>query len=264
MPDLTHKEAESVVPPSVRAGCSEFAPRFSIVVPIHNEEGFLEGAITELVEELEARNIDYEIMLAENGSTDRTFEIADRIAGGSPRIRAISIPSADYGLAMKTGMLKSRGEFIVNFDVDFYDVGFMLEAGRLLASTDLGIVVGSKIMAGAIDRRSPARHAVSLGFTVALRLVFDPAMDDTHGMKVLRREVVREYGPQTIKTRDLFDTELIIRARRAKVGVAALPVTCIEKRKPRSSIVRRIPRTIRGLAGLRMTLWKEKGSGIRT
>jgi len=124
-----------------------------------------------------------------------------------------------------------------------------------------GIVVGSKLVAGADDRRSPARHFISLGFTTILRVLFDRHMDDTHGMKVLRREIVARYAPQTILTTDLFDTELIVRARRDGVVVKALPVTVEEKRKARSSIVRRIPRTIRGLLRLRMALWKEGSPG---
>lgn len=123
------------------------------------------------------------------------------------------------------------------------------------------IVVGSKLVAGAEDRRSPVRHFISLGFTTILRVLFDRRMDDTHGMKVLRREVVARYAPQTIMTTDLFDTELIIRARRGGVDVSALPVTVEEKRKPRSSIARRIPRTIRNLITLRLVLWKEGRSG---
>jgi len=138
----------------------------------------------------------------------------------------------------------------------------MLKAGEsLAASGGPGIVVGSKLMRGAEDRRSAARHLVSLGFTTILRVLFDRRMDDTHGMKVLRREVVARYAPQTVMTRDLFDTELIIRARRGGVAVTPLPVTVEEKRKPRSSIVRRIPRTIKGLIRLRIVLWKEGSPG---
>jgi len=124
-----------------------------------------------------------------------------------------------------------------------------------------GIVVGSKLVEGADDRRSAARHLISLGFTTILRVLFDRRMDDTHGMKVLKREVVQRFAPRTVRTTDLFDTELIIRARREGVVVRALPVTVEEKRKPRSSIVRRIPRTIWGLMDLRMVLWREGRPG---
>jgi glycosyltransferase involved in cell wall biosynthesis len=263
-------------------------PRYSIVIPIHNEAECLEEEVSGLVRELEARKVDYELLLAENGSSDDTPALAEALAAGNPRIQALRLPVPDYGAAMKTGMLTGRGDFIVNFDIDFHDVDFMLQAGVVLeeagapsgsvsagaaisgdgagadavASSGVpGIVVGSKLMEGAEDRRSFARHFVSIGFTTILRVLFDRQIDDTHGMKVLRREVVQRYAPHTVMTRDLFDTELIIRARRGGVVVTPLPVTVEEKRKPRSSIVRRIPRTIKGLIRLRVVLWKEGRAG---
>lgn len=232
-------------------------PRYSIVIPIHNEAECLEAEVKELVSELDARAVAFELLLAENGSSDATPELAAALAAADPRIKVLRSPVPDYGYAMRMGMLAGQGDWVANFDIDFHDVPFLLAAGELLAG-GAGIVVGSKLMEGAQDRRSFARHLVSYGFTTLLRLLFDRRMDDTHGMKVLRREVVQEYAPRTVMTRDLFDTELIIRARRGGVVVKALPVTVEEKRKPRSSIVRRIPRTLRGLLKLRMLLWKER------
>ena len=234
-------------------------PRYSIVIPIHNEAECLEGEVASLVGELDARSVDYELLLAENGSTDQTPAIADRLAAHCPRVRALHLSAPDYGLAMKTGMLTARGDYVVNFDIDFHDVDFLLNAGSLLDSC--GVVVGSKLMPGSEDKRSGARHMVSLGFTTILRLLFDPRMDDTHGMKALRHEVVQRFAPRTVMSRDIWDTELIIRARRGGIVVKALPVTVEEKRKPRSSIVRRIPRTIKGLLRLRLVLWREGKAG---
>ncbi len=265
------------------------APLYSIVIPIHNEAECLADEVAELVGGLEARAVDYELILAENGSSDDTPAIADALAAANPRIRALRCPVPDYGAAMKAGMLAGKGDLIVNFDIDFHDVDFMLKAGEVLTgggpgggagalgaaggaaaaaesaaistAAAPGIVVGSKLIAGADDRRSAARHFISLGFTTILRVLFDRRMDDTHGMKVLRRDVVQRFAPRTVRTTDLFDTELIIRARREGVTVRALPVTVEEKRKPRSSIVRRIPRTIRGLVDLRIVLWREGNPG---
>ncbi|MBN1320254.1 MAG: glycosyltransferase family 2 protein [Thermoleophilia bacterium] len=257
------------------------APLYSIVIPIHNEAECLADEVDGLVGEMEARGVDYELLLAENGSSDATPAIADALAAANPRVRALRLPAPDYGAAMKAGMLAGRGDLIVNFDIDYHDVDFILKAGDVLAGVAVGrgaagatgapaaeqagaapgIVVGSKLVEGADDRRSPVRHFISLGFTTILRVLFDRHMDDTHGMKVLRREVVARYAPLTIMTTDLFDTELIIRARRGGVAVRALPVTVEEKRKPRSSIARRIPRTIRNLIRLRLVLWKEGRAG---
>jgi glycosyltransferase involved in cell wall biosynthesis len=234
-----------------------FVPRFSIVIPIHNESDVLVDEVFTLVAELERRAIDYEVLLVENGSSDDTLALAQRLAAANPRIQAFHVDTPDYGAAMKTGMLRARGDVVVNFDIDYQDVGFMLEAGELLDSGRAAIVVGSKLMEGSHDKRSPLRRFVSLGFTTILRVLFDRRMDDTHGIKALRRDIVKRYAPRTIMGKDIFDTELIIRARRAGEVVMALPVTCEEKRKARSSIARRIPRTMKGLMRLRYVLWKE-------
>jgi glycosyltransferase involved in cell wall biosynthesis len=246
--------------PDLLGGPLDPTPRYSVVIPVHNEAECLDSEVAELVDELDAEGVDYELILAENGSVDRTPDMCHALADDNPRIQALRVPIPDYGYAMKTGMLAGRGDFIVNFDIDFHDVPFMLAAGDLLEK-GAGIVVGSKLMEGAEDKRSPIRHFISYGFTTILRILFDPRMDDTHGMKVLRREVVQKYAPQTVMRQDIFDTELIIRARRGGVKVAAIPVTVEEKRKARSSIVRRIPRTIRALLRLRIILWKEKNAG---
>jgi glycosyltransferase involved in cell wall biosynthesis len=246
--------------PDLIGGPLDPTPRYSVVIPVHNEAECLDSEVAELVGELDVKGVDYELILAENGSVDRTPDMCHVLADDNPRVRALRVPIPDYGYAMKTGMLAGRGDFIVNFDIDFHDVPFMLAAGDLLDG-GAGIVVGSKLMEGADDKRSPIRHFISYGFTTILRILFDPRMDDTHGMKVLRREVVQKYAPQTVMRQDIFDTELIIRARRGGVKVAAIPVTVEEKRKARSSIVRRIPRTIRALLRLRIILWKEKNAG---
>ena len=246
--------------PDLIGGPLDPTPRYSVVIPIHNEAECLDAEVADLVGEMDARGVNYELILAENGSVDETPDMCHALAEANPRIQVLRVAIADYGYAMKTGMLAGRGDFIVNFDIDFHDVRFMLAAGDLLQK-GAGIVVGSKLMEGAQDKRSPIRHFISMGFTTILRVLFDPHMDDTHGMKALRREVVQKYAPQTVMRQDIFDTELIIRARSGGVRVAAIPVTVEEKRKARSSIVRRIPRTMRALLRLRIILWKEKNAG---
>ena len=236
------------------------APRYSVVIPIHNEADCLDAEVAELVAEMEARGVDYELLLAENGSVDETPDMCRCAGGQNPRIQALRVPIPDYGYAMKTGMLAGRGDFIVNFDIDFHDVPFMLAAGDLLADGGRDRC-GQQADGGRGGQAlaDPPLHLLWVHHHP--RVLFDPRMDDTHGMKALRREVVQKYAPQTVMRQDIFDTELIIRARRGGVKVAAIPVTVEEKRKARSSIVRRIPRTMRALLRLRIILWKERNAG---
>lgn len=235
------------------------APRFSIVIPIHNEADCLESEVAELLGEVEARGLEYELILAENGSTDATVEVAKRLAADNPHIRPLHLPIPDYGAAMRAGFGMAEGQAVVNFDIDFYDVDFMERAAHYL--DEYGIVVGSKLIFGSEDRRSWFRRRVSWVFTAFLRILFDRKIDDTHGMKVVRRDVVDRFLPRTVMTKDLFDTELVLRARRGGIEVRAIPVVVEEKRKPRLSIFRRIPRAIFGMLRLRVLFWKERFLG---
>ena len=236
-------------------------PGYSIVIPVHNEAEILETEVRGLLAELAAHGLDFEMLLVENGSTDSTPALVEALAQREPRIRALHLPVGDYGEALRRGMAAALGELVVNFDIDYSSVDFALEAGSL--ASRYGIVVGSKIMGGSHDRRSPLRRLVSRVFILFLRVLFDRRIDATHGMKVFRHDVVESYLPDVVMGQDLFDTELVIRARRGGVAVGAVPVVCEEKRKARSSILRRIPRSVRGLLTLRLILWKEQFGGSR-
>ena len=82
-------------------------------------------------------------------------------------------------------------------------------------------------------------------------------MSDTHGMKAMRRTTVEPIVRRCRNGTDLFDTELVLRADRAGLEVAELPVTVEERRPSRTPIAWRILRTMVGLVRLRLQLWRE-------
>ncbi len=83
-------------------------------------------------------------------------------------------------------------------------------------------------------------------------------MSDTHGLKLLRRAPLIPFVGACLFGADIFDTELIIRAERAGIRVSEIPVSVIDQRPPRSSIVRLIPRSLLGLVRLWWALWREE------
>src|SRR5207253_8142799 len=112
----------------------------------------------------------FEIVVVENGSTDDTAAIANHLAGEFPELRALSLPEPDYGRALRAGLLAAVGEVVVNFDVDFCDLGFLDRAVPLVeAPGGPAVVVGSKRTAGAADSRGWLRRLVTGGFTSLLR-----------------------------------------------------------------------------------------------
>jgi len=144
------------------------------------------------------------------------------------------------------------------FDVDYYDLGFLERALEVIDKPDgPSVVVGAKRGPGAEDTRALTRKLVTWTFSTILHVGFGLKVSDTHGMKVLRRDDVVALVQRSKFGTDLFDTELVIRAERAGMRVDELPVRVEETRPSRTSIARRIPRSIVGLARLRMVLWKE-------
>lgn len=234
------------------------APTISIVIPVHNEAGFIEGALPRLVADLEGVPVGYEVIVAENGSTDATADLAAEFALTDPRIRVLRLPVPDYGAAMRAGFQEARGEWAVNFDIDYFSGDFLRAALSLADQAD--VVLASKRVDGADDRRSAFRRMATWGFNLVLRILFRSGVSDTHGMKMVRTSVVTAIAPQVISTKDLFDTELVIRAERAGFRIAEVPVVVEELREARSSFVSRIPRTVRGLWRIRRAMRREARS----
>ena len=232
------------------------AVAISIVMPAFNEATIIERSLNELLDGSRSRGEPFEIVVVENGSTDDTASIAAVVAARNPEVRVLHREHADYGNALRQGLLEARGDIVVNFDCDYYDIGFIARAiDRMRAAEGASeslpaIVVGSKRAPGADDRRSWSRRLVTTTFSTVLRTGFGLTVSDTHGMKALRREPLLPVVARCRFGRDLFDTELILRAERAGLMVVEIPVDAEELRPARTSIVRRIPRTISGLGRL--------------
>ena len=233
-------------------------------MPAHNEAGYLETAVREVHDGLRERGHDSELLVIENGSIDDTLEIARELAVEYPGVRVSSRPFANYGAALREGVLASRGEFVVTLDVDYYDLGFVDQALALLDSGDDApvIVVASKRAPGSRDERPRPRRFVTAVFSWLLRVGFSLSVSDTHGMKAMRRAPVELLIRRCRFESDLFDTELVLRAERAGFPVAELPARAQERRPSRTPIWRRVPRTLVGMVELRLTLWREGRSHL--
>jgi glycosyltransferase involved in cell wall biosynthesis len=235
----------------------------SIVMPAHNEERYLEPAIKTVVQGLRERGYDFEVIIAENGSTDRTGSRLSALAASHKEVAPIRLPAADYGAALRTGFDACSGEFVINFDVDFVDLAFLDEALMRLQDPSVAVVVGSKRAPGALDGRGIGRRVITSVFSTILRAGFGLRVTDTHGIKAMRRAAVQPIVGLCKFGEDVFDTELILRAERAGLVVVEIPVSVEELRPARTPIWSRIPRSLIRLGQLRVTLWLEGGGPDR-
>jgi glycosyltransferase involved in cell wall biosynthesis len=226
-----------------------------VVVPAYNEEELLADTVSELSEALWKRQMPFELLVVENGSQDRTLALAESLTGSVPELRVLSLPEADYGRALQAGLLAAEGPVVVTFDAEYYDFDFLDEAVALISAPGgPAIVIGSKRAKGAQDTRPFHRRAVTAGFSSLLRIGFGLEASDTHGMKALDRARIRPVAESCQLGKDLFDTELVLRAERRGLPVAELPVLVEERRPSRTSIRSRAARSLIGLVELRRAL----------
>jgi glycosyltransferase AglD len=234
------------------------SPALSVVLPAHNEAPFLDDTLTTIVAGLRVRSVAFEVLVVENGSTDTTADVARAFAAAAPEVYVQSRAIADYGESLRSGLLAASGDFVAMFDVDYYDLTFLDRAlARFEGDPALVVVLGSKRAPGADDHRPFVRRLVTAGFAGLLRVGFGLTVSDTHGMKVLRRGPIVPIARACRSGTDLFDTELVMRADRAGLRVAELPVEVRELRPSRTPLFRRAVRSAVGLVRLRITLFRE-------
>jgi glycosyltransferase involved in cell wall biosynthesis len=224
-------------------------PDVSIVIPVYNEEGILREAVTELVAQLPP-SLTFEVILAENGSSDRTAELAAHLAAEMPQVRTFSLGEPNYGKALRRGILESRGSWVICEEIDLCDHDFHRRALDHLRHGDADMVVGSKAMKGASDERPLLRRAGTRVLNGILRVALDFRGTDTHGLKAFDRVTLLPVVESCVIDRDLFASEMVIRAGRAGARVLEIPVKLHEKRPPSIHLVKRVPATLRGIAKL--------------
>lgn len=223
------------------------APDISIAIPIHNEEGILVSAVNDLLVRLQEFGRSFELILAENGSSDRTFEIAEKLASKHQEIATFSMGEPNYGLALRRAIENARGKFVICDEVDICDVDFYSRALELLDRGEAEFVVGSKSMPGAEDRRPLFRRTATVVINSLLRMTLGFRGTDTHGLKAFSRETLAPVVASCVVDKDLFASELVIRAYRKRLKVVEIPVTIAEKRPPSIELTRRVPAVLKGL-----------------
>jgi len=229
----------------------------SFVIPVYNEEAILQAAVLDLRESFSVHRKSYEILLGENGSTDGTVRVLEKLSAKFSELCFFSIDEPNYGRALRAGIEQARGDIVVCEEIDLCDADFHTRALAILDSDEADLVVGSKLLAGADDARPLTRHAASLIYSGLLRATMGYRGTDTHGLKAMRRETLLPVVQSCLVDRDVFASELVIRAQRAGLRVHEIPVRVMEKRVPSINLIKRVPGVLRRLGSLYRALGRE-------
>jgi glycosyltransferase involved in cell wall biosynthesis len=232
-------------------GAAVATPRVTFVIPAFNEEPILEAAINDLRERLrEVEFPSHEILISENGSSDGTLVTAAKLSRKFEDVRYISSREPNYGKALRAGIVDAKGEYVFCDEIDLCDVNFHVRALDLLETDGADMVVGSKLLRGALDKRPWTRHAASIVFNTMLHFALGFRGTDTHGLKAFRRSSLLEVVESCAVDMDMFPSELVIRAERAGLRIIEIPVRVLEKRSPTINLVKRVPNVLLNMGRL--------------
>ena len=202
------------------------APFLSIVIPAHNEERRLAATLTIIADFCATQSYSVEVLVIENGSADRTAELARSFQPQMPQLRVFQEAQAGKGLAVRRGMLEAIGEYRFICDADLSMP--IAEVTHFIppALPDMDIAIASREAPGAVRYDEPPfRHLTGRVFNAVVRWMALPGLQDTQcGFKCFRAAVAQDvFQRQTLKGW-AFDVEVLFIARRLGYRVAEVPI----------------------------------------
>lgn len=203
-------------------------PSISLFFPAWNEEDYVERAVSRALAVLPRLSDDFEIIVVNDASTDRTQEISEALAARYPQVRVITHPeNRKLGGAMKTGFAASTKEIVVYSDIDLpFDLNELERALHLMDYLEADMICAFRF-----DRTSEGskRIAYSFLYNLLIRNLFDVQIKDVNfSFKVLHRRVLEAIE---LKSEGSFiDAELVVKAIRLgfrvfQMGVDYFPRT---------------------------------------
>ncbi len=228
-------------------------PHVDIVVPVRNEERDLAPSVRRLVAYLrESFPFRARITIADNGSTDATWVIADRLARELPEVRAVHMDLPGRGRALRAIWSQSEAEVLAYMDVDLStDLNALLPLVAPLLSGHSDLAIGTRLARGSRVIRGPKRELISRGYNLLLRTLMGARFSDAQcGFKAIRRDQARALLPLTSDTGWFFDTELLVLAERAGLRIHEVPVDWIDDLDSRVDIIATALADLRGMARL--------------
>jgi len=202
------------------------SPFLSIIIPAHNEETRLPHTLEQALAFLKTQAYDFEILVVENGSSDRTFEIASEFARAHPNLHVIREELPGKGRAVRRGMLEAKGQHRFMCDADLSMSIEQLNRFLPPALENVDIAIGSREAKGSIRVDEPLyRHLGGRVINFAIRLLILPGLNDTQcGFKCFTASAAEQVFSRQRLMGWSFDIELLFIARRRGLSIREIPI----------------------------------------
>jgi dolichyl-phosphate beta-glucosyltransferase len=197
----------------------------SVIIPAHNEESRLPDTLEQVFRFLGRQSFESEVLVVENGSTDRTFEVAQQFAGKHANCRVMQSEKGK-GAAVRRGMIEARGEYRFMCDADLSMPVEEIEKFIPPKLEAFDVAMASREAMGAVRYNEPSyRHIGGRGINYIIQLLILPGLNDTQcGFKCLRAGIAQEIFKRQTLNGWSFDIEMLYLARRRRYRVREIPI----------------------------------------
>jgi glycosyltransferase involved in cell wall biosynthesis len=198
----------------------------SIIIPAHNEESRLPSTLEQVFHFLERQSFTSEVVVVENGSSDRTYEIAQEFAKHNRNLHVIQNDWRGKGLAIQRGVMEAKGGYIFLCDADLSMPVDEISKFIPPQLQNVDIAIASREAPGAVRYHEPYyRHFTGRVFNTLIRLLVLPTLQDTQcGFKCIRADVAPDIFRYQTLTGWAFDVELLYIARHHGYQVVEIPI----------------------------------------
>lgn len=225
----------------------------SVVIPAYNEAERLGSTLERAVDYLSRRNLSYEVLVVDDGSRDRTIQVAEAFADRGVRVIRHE-RNRGKGAAIKTGLLASQGSEVLLSDADASTpIEELAKLERRLPEAP--VVLGSRAVAGADIRQHQPFYREVMGktFNLIIRVAGVRGLNDTQcGFKLLEGEAAREIGAALTIDGFAYDVELVFLARRLGYKVVEVGVVWVDSPDSRVDPVRSSLAMLRDVVRMRI------------
>ena len=226
-----------------------------IVIPVLNEEQSLPKCVATLVSFVrEIPEYSWKVTIADNGSTDRTLEVARELSEQLPEVSYIHIEGRGRGRALKRAWGESTADVRCYMDVDLStDINALPALVSAVANEGYDVATGSRLISGSkVTGRKPVREITSRGYNLLIRLLFWPPFHDAQcGFKAVSRRAAENLLPLVKDNAWFLDTELLLLAQAAGYRTKEIPVRWVDDPDTRVKIVSTAMEDVKGLLRLR-------------
>ena len=226
-----------------------------IIIPVYNEEVALPQCVATLTAfaKAELANTNWKIVVVDNGSTDSTREVAEKLSEENGRVSLLHLKQKGRGRALHRAWLESQADVMCYMDVDLSTRLDALPA--LIGSIEDGfdVCIGTRLGKGAkVEKRSFKREFISRSYNRLIKLMFRTRFSDAQcGFKAISQKASNELVPLVRDRGWFFDSELLIVAEKNGYRVREVPVHWVDDPDTRVRVVSTAWEDIKGLMRLR-------------